>query len=329
MSITLLTPQLFYPQTQDGWRLELRRYLDPARHIPNRAPLLFIPGYGMNTYILAYHPDGVSMVGALVEAGYEVWTANLRGQGGAKLEQPQAKGAQVGLAQLALIDVPCARDFVLAHSGADKLVFIGCSLGASILYAYLAHHLDDHRAAGMISIGGPLRWLNPSALMSLLFKSPTLAGLVPFKGTRQTIDVAMPLLRRAPSALSMYMNARQIDLRKAKLLTPTVDDPIPHLNRQIALWLRRQDLVVKGVNVPLTLKLLKSLPMLCVLANRDGVVPPEASLSLLEVRPPSQVEVVIAGDDDTWFAHADLFIAPKAPEWVFAPMISWLAQLEA
>lgn len=325
----MLTPQLFYPQTHDGWRLELRRYLDPERHLQGRAPVLFIPGYGMNTYILAYHPDGVSMVGALVEAGYEVWTANLRGQGGASRAHGVSRGADVGLTQLALTDVPCARDFVLSHSGADKIVFIGCSLGASILYAYLAHHPDDHRAAGMIAIGGPLRWLNPSALMRLLFKSPTLAGLVPFKGTRQAINVAMPLLRRAPGALSMYMNARQIDLRKSKLLTPTVDDPIPRLNRQIALWLRRQDLVVKGLNIPLALKRLGPLPMLCLLANRDGVVPPEAALSVLEVRPPAQVEVVIAGDEDTWFAHADLFIAPKAYEWVFAPMISWLDQLEA
>ena len=66
-------------------------------------------------------------------------------------------------------------------------------------------------------------------------------------------------------------------------------------------------------------------PLLCVLANADGIVPPEAVLSAREVFDPGSVEVLNVGDDKDWFAHADLFASRPAPELVFEPLRKWLA----
>ncbi|MEM1348411.1 MAG: hypothetical protein AAGI01_07655, partial [Myxococcota bacterium] len=60
------------------------------------------------------------------------------------------------------------------------------------------------------------------------------------------------------------------------------------------------------------------------LGNGDGIVPPASVLSVLDHIGSTDTEVVIAGDDEVYFAHADLFIAQGAQEQVFAPIGRWL-----
>lgn len=320
----MITPDVSYPLTADGWQLELRHYHDEARRDPSRRPLLFLPGYGMNSFILGYHPSGVSMVEYLVQRGFDVWTVNMRGQGGARrVGGPR----RIGFRELSLIDVPRAIDAVLeARPGAEDVSLVGCSLGASIAYSYLAHNPRDNRVGALVAIGGPLRWRNVHPLLEVAFSSPALVGKIPFYGTRKLARAALPVAQRFPSLLSIYMNAAQIDLSRADDLVQTVDDPIPYLNRQIAHWVRSRDLVVGGVNVSEGLGQVDDVALLCVLANRDGVVPPEAALSVIDHIGEGPVDVLVAGDEDRWFAHADLFISDHAEQIVFAPMASWLEE---
>jgi pimeloyl-ACP methyl ester carboxylesterase len=325
----MMRRERFWVETPDGWRLELQRYGDTQDRIPGRRPVLFIPGYGMNSFILGYHPGGHSMISYLVGRGFEVWSANLRGQGNTK--PPRVQSRAIGFRDLALVDVLAARDFVLSRSGlgADRLDVVGCSLGASILYATLAHHPIDHGFGAMIAIGGPLRWVKVHPLIQLAFKSPELAGAIPFAGTRKIARAALSLVRGCPSLLSLYMNAERIDLSHASELVKTVDDPIPSLNRQIAHWIRERDLIVDRRNVTRSMSEVHGLPLLCVLANRDGVVPPEAALSVLDHIGSRDTEVLIAGDHQDWYAHADLFIAKDAEQRVFIPMADWLEKKNA
>lgn len=314
----------FWAETPDGWHLEIKRHCDEALRVHGRRPVLFIPGYGMNSFILGFHPGGHSMVSYLVSRGFEVWTANLRGQGDTRA--PARSERPIGFRDLALVDVPSARDFVLARTvtGADKVDVVGCSLGATVLYALLAHHPIDHGFGAMIAIGGPLRWVKVHPLVQLAFKSPELAGSVPFAGTRRLARAVLPIVRGYPALLSLYMNAERIDLSQASELVKTVDDPIPNLNRQIAHWVRERDLIVDRRNVTRSMSEVHDLPLLCVLANRDGIVPPEAALSIIDHIGSVDTEVLVAGDHQDWYAHADLFIARDAEQRVFEPMADWL-----
>ena len=306
----------------DGWELEVERFTRDSGADPGRRPLLMVPGYAMNAFILSFHPSGPSMVEYLVEAGFEVWTCNLRGQGGSR---PITPAQRYGLRELALVDLPIALGHVLAHTTTqrDSVDAVGCSLGASLVYAYLAHHVEDHVLGAMISIGGPLRWDDVHPAIRLAFRSARIAGAVRVRGTRRLARIALPLVKRAPSLLAIYMNAEQVDLTAADQLVNTVENPVPHINRQIARWIQQEDLVVDGVNVTDAL-LNARVPLLCVLANADGIVPVEAVLSAQRAMPAADVEVLRVGDDDHWYAHADLFIAHEAPKRVFEPMRAWL-----
>jgi len=214
---------------------------------------------------------------------------------------------------------------VRLETGQDKVDLVGCSLGATMVYAYLAHHTEDHGVGQVIAMGGPLRWDDPHLAVRIAFSSARLAGLLPVKGTRLLARAALPLLVRVPSLLGLYMNADRIDLSRADQLVNTVEDPVPFINRQVARWIKAGDLIVGGVNVTHALPRVVGPDVLCVLANRDGIVPPAAARSVETILGADRVHVLEVGEDDAWYAHADLFIGDSCQQDVFEPMRAWLA----
>lgn len=306
-----------------GWDLELRRFRRPEGPDPRRPPLLMVPGYAMNSYILGYHPGDVSMVEHLARAGIEVWTCNLRGQGGARARSPGRR--DFGLAELSLVDLPAVLAALRRRTevSASAIDVVGCSLGASLVYAYLAHNAQAHGLRRVVAIGGPLRWEEVHPAMALAFRSPRLAGALPIRGTRRLATLGLPLLARVPPLLSPYMNAARIDLSEPAALARTVEDPVPRINRQVAHWVRQRDLVVAGINVCEALGRV-DLPVLVVLANQDGIVPAAAARSVRRCMGGGRVELLEVGEGARWYAHADLFIGRDARRDVFEPMERWL-----
>src|SRR5215470_10407969 len=97
-----------------------------------------------------------------------------------------------------------------------------------------------------------------------------------------------------------------------------VEDPHPRVNRDIAKWIRARDLVLRRVNVTEALReRTGGRPLMVVVSNRDGIVPEAANLSVVGAWAGSDVEVLRVGDDEKWYAHADLFIGNDAPRALF------------
>lgn len=308
----------------DGWDLDVKRYWHPDRLRPERPPLVFVPGYCMNTFILAFHPAARSMVEFLVDHGYEVWTANLRGQGDARRRGPRRT---VSFGDWCDVDIPRALDFALTRSASTRSrpVLIGCSLGGTLVYGYLARYPENHRLSAAITLGAPLRWPALPRWATPLIQWPTVYGAVPVRGTRRLAQTLLPILRRVPPVLSIYMNVHHIELAQTEQLTQTVDDPPPGLNTALIQWLKNRDLIIDGTNVTLDLHR-ASLPMLTIYANHDGIVPPPVARAVTEFAAPGTVTTLQAGNDTVAFAHADMFINNYAELQVFVPMTQWLAE---
>jgi pimeloyl-ACP methyl ester carboxylesterase len=317
-----LTIERHWPESS-GWELDVRRHSRPDRFDPALRPVLLVPGYCMNTTPLGYHPEGESMIEFLAGRGFEVWTSNLRGQGDSR---PVGGARNVGFRELALGDLARAIGHVRSETktATDRVDVVGCSLGGTYLFVYLAHHPEDHGIGSVVAIGAPLRWEGTHPLFRAVFASPRLAAALPIAGTRRAMGLVMPFIAaRAPSLLSMYLNASTVDLSCAPRLVQTVEDPIPRLNGEIAHWVRDRDLTVEGVNVTEALGRVDR-PLLCIVANRDGVVPTAAARSALDAFGSRDRELLAVGDDDVWFAHADLFISRHAQKKVFEPLAEWL-----
>src|SRR6185437_9190012 len=113
-------------------------------------------------------------------------------------------------------------------------------------------------------------------------------------------------------------------------------DPNPVMNRQIARWIAKRDLVIRwhvrtesgvvhtrSTNVSRALERM-DLPFLCVLGRQDGIVPPATARALFDQIGSRDKTLIEVGDDATPMAHADLFLARDAQPLVFAPIADWL-----
>ncbi len=313
-----------YVANGTGWELAVRRTLEaPAPAQPR--PVLLVPGYGMNSFIFGFHPRGRSLEAHLAYRGFEVWSADLRAQGRSRWVSSQPRPTQHGLEDLALTDLPAVLGEVLrrTQTGATTVDVIGCSLGATLMFAQAAIGRDT-RMGALVSFGGPLRWERVHPALRVAFASPWLAGVLPFHGTRKLAATALPLLARVPWALSPYLNVGVTDFSRANEMIETVEDPIPTINREIAVWIHAKDLTLRGVNLTAALRALTN-PLLCVVASADGIVPRETVLSAREAMGSSVRDVLTVGDDKTAIAHADLFLCHDAVERVFDPLADWLA----
>lgn len=305
-----------------GWRLSLRR-VGPAGGARAARPALIIPGYGMNSFIFGFHPRGLSMKDYLASRGIEVWSVDLRQQG----RSVRAGGSdRYSLADLT-DDVGVAVDYVLAHTktGSAELDLVGCSLGTALTFGYLA--LDEAAKAKVrcvVNVGGLVTWVKIHPALRAAFYSPRLVGAVRLRHTRELAGLALPLLARyAPWALSVYANVKSTDLSQAAVMVKTVEDPNPHVNREIAEWIGRRRLVLRGVDVSAALGSMKN-PFLCIVANNDGIVPPETARAPFDAIGSTDKELMAVGDPTFPIAHADLFLSTGCQETVFDKLATFL-----
>jgi pimeloyl-ACP methyl ester carboxylesterase len=325
----MTTASVHFVDNGEGYRLALRRTA-PNLAAPSRAaggaprPLLIVPGYGMNSFIFSFHPHGLSLEAFLASRGIEVFSVDLRGQG-ASVElagKPDAK--RYGLADLADADVGTAIRAVRAQLGGDTLVdVLGASLGASLVLGHLALH-PDAPVGSVVSLGGLVTWVRVPFIVRALFGLPSVIGRVPFRGTRKLAGFALPTLARfAPGLLSIYLHTQSTDIADAQKMVATVEDPNRYVNREIAEWVRRRELVLSGVNVSKALPSIRN-PYLGVVAMQDGIVPPETGRAIYETIGSSDKELLCVGVEGSPIAHADLFLSTGAQDAIFARIADFL-----
>jgi len=315
----------FWALTRDGWALHVQRTRARAGIDAARRPLLIVPGYGMNGFIFGFHPRGTSLESHLASKGLEVWTANLRGQGRSRRERPDAPGPT--MQRYGEEDVRAVIELVLSRTETkhDELDVLGASLGGSITFVHLARGKVSERIASVIAVGSPLRWDEVPLFLRIPFASRRIAGLVKVTGARRFAERVLPLVKHAPAALGMYMNASHVDLDAASELVRTVEDPDPTVNRDIAGWMKSRDLIIDGVNVTDAMGRVDK-PLLLVVANRDGIVPEPVATSAGRAWGGRDVTTLRIGTDQDWYAHADLFVGHEAPTVVFSPIERWLRE---
>lgn len=302
------------------WRIELKQCRPPDSVDGSRNPVLMIPGYGMNSFIFGYHPHGLSFEEYLTQRGFEVWSLNLRGQIGSRWE---GGPRQYGLWEWAIEDVKAAVDFILKKSESQTGIvdLIGCSLGGTLSYLYTAF-VKNNRVGSIVAMGSPLRWEEAHSLVKAAFFWPALVGMIPIAGTKEIIRLLFPWLMKS-RLLEIYLHPDMVDLRRKDLLLETVEDPCRFINGEIAAWVKKKDLILRGKNLTHEFKKVKN-PLLCIIANADGIVPPITALSAQEVSGSDIKSTIVVGTDKLRFAHADLFVSRHSHERVFEPVSQWL-----
>lgn len=310
-----------YVSNGEGWQLALHRFAPTVRPQPGRRPVVFVPGFAMNSFILGYHPSTTAIAGHLAQQGLEVWAAELRGQG----QSQRVDGARsFCLEQMGVNDLGVQIDEILARSetGAGEVDVIGCSLGATFMFMQAAWG-QDPKIARMVNLGGPLRWTQTPGLVRAFSTLGPSLRMLPIRGTRRLARHGLPLASRVPGLLHIYLHPQTTDLSEPAQLARTVDDPHPRVNAQIARWIRTQDLLLGQRNLTESVARLHQ-PLLTVIASADGVVPEDTVASGHNAMVGAPRQLIRCGSRERPMAHADLFIGEDAPAQVFEPIAQWL-----
>jgi pimeloyl-ACP methyl ester carboxylesterase len=308
--------EIHYIDNGAGWRLAMKRVAPSGFSSPTPRPVLIVPGYGMNCFIFGFHPRGQSLEAYLAARGLEVWSVDLRGQGRSAREHGSER---YGLGELAVDDLGCAIAHVrrATRTGREEVDLLGCSLGAALAFGHLAC-VPDAPVHTVVTMGGLVTWVKIPAVIRAAFGWPWLVERVKVKDTRKMAGRALPaLVRWAPKLLSIYLNATSTDTSQASLMIQTVEDPNPYVNAEIATWMKRRELVIRGVNVSEKLRQMKY-PHLSVVASNDGIVPPETSRAVFQEIGSEERELLEVGDTQKPIAHADLFLSTGSQERIFA-----------
>jgi len=317
-----LETEVHFVDNGAGYELAIKR-ISSSRTRPGSRPVILVPGYGMNAFVFGFHPSGLSLEESLAASGLEVWSAELRGQG--KSRTLAGAGKRFGLGELAVDDLPVVVEYVREHTatGAAKVDLVGCSLGTALSFAYLAHQAEPP-VHSVVAFGGLVTWVKVHPLLRAAFASPWIAGKVELSGTRALARFALPAIARmAPSLLSIYLNVKSTDIRRADELVQTVEDPNSLVNEEIAHWIKARELTVRGVNVSQALGAMQ-FPLLCVVAKDDGIVPEATARDVFDSIGATDKELLVVGGGPRPIAHADLFLSEGAQDRIFAPVAEFL-----
>jgi len=311
----------YHADNGDGWRIGLRQVVDDEHHNPAFRPVAIVPGYGMNTFLFGYHPAGRPLEEYLAEAGFEVWSIAFRANDGAFCD---GGSRDYCMRDVAVTDLNVAfalieRETCCRARGIDA---IGCSLGGTMLYAHLAL-VPDSPVHAMVALGAPLRWVEINPLVKAAFSSPWLARRVKLRGVRKLAGVLLPALEYVPFALAIYIHPNIVDMSAARTMVQSVEDPNPVLNEELVRWIRARDLIIDGVNVTEAVRD-RTNPLLVLTGNADGIVPLATARFPLDWMAAERKDLVVVGDDDKRYAHADLYVSRYSHDLVFAPLAEWL-----
>ncbi len=163
--------QIHYVSTGDGWRVALYRYEPEERK--HATPVLLCHGLGANRFNFDLGEEK-SLARYLQKHGYEVWLLELRGRG---LSRRVKKGGH-GYSHPYVVDDYVRKDAsaAIAHvkkkTGAERVHWVGHSMGGLILYAILQGEEADRIASGTaVASPGSFASFRKIPLMFFFFRS--------------------------------------------------------------------------------------------------------------------------------------------------------------
>jgi len=325
-------PRTYFVRTNDGWRLAVHRY-EPAAS-SHRTPVILCHGMSSNRWDMD-GPGEVSLARYLWASGYDVWVAELRGAG--RSMRPRlwnGKRYNWTFEDYVYHDVPAVLRLVLRHSAAQRVHWVGHSMGGMIGYAVLMTPLQTKIASAvtlgsptmsrvghpLLDLGVPYRWL----LRYLPDRVPL--GIL----ARLAAPLAGPLMQVFEKPIrELGWQRGNIDvplLRSLMLLA--VDDLPASLLREFARWYELRAMTDRYGLFDFTEHLDRiTTPMLIIAGNHDRLTPVEDLRFVFERIRSEEKEFRVIGRTTgarNDYSHVDLILGLHARDDVYPVILDWL-----
>jgi len=303
-------------ESADGWTGTVRHFPGPGE------PVLLVHGMGANHFNWDYRRE-VSLAAWLQDEGWDVWIPDLRGDPGTRA--PTRRDArEFDFDHHATQDLPAIVDAVLAETGAEKLSWVGHSMGGMLLYTALAQY-PEKIAAG-VAIASPVRFDDVQGVPALLQAArPFLAGpgMVPLEG----VAAASTILGRANPFLGRLSYRDNLEPGVFAGLRRSALQNIPRAMAHQALgWLRDEELTTRA-GEPWLRDPETPVPLLVLAADADRIAPLEGVLAACELLSPCEARTLgLESGMSRPQGHIDPVLGRHARAEVYPDVSRWLKE---
>lgn len=314
------------PLRKERWRVEgevplvmVRKHLPEG---PTRPPVLLVHGFAQNRY--SWHTSYRSLSAWLAWKGFDTWNLELRGHGRSRDE------GQVGAERFA--DYV---DDVRRAAGAlpDRAFWMGHSLGGACIYGAAAeqHSAGEPLPRGLVGVAAIYHFGQTNWLIGGLGRVTHRLRNEPFM---HKVQIRTRLFGRVISRLYGLSDAVGYTVPASGWWPGSIEPELleERLKRgfdwtSVKVWQEMSRWAAEGRFEYDAQWRELDVPFLCVLADRDHLLPPEDGRVAFERSGSSDKELLLFDDwhHEVHWGHLDLLMGKKAPEHVWPAMEAWMA----
>jgi len=324
---SLPVDEVHHVATGGGWTLALHRIL-PGPGSPRRAaPVVLGHGTAMCRACWDLAPDR-SLARYLAARGHDVWMVEYRGSGASRGDA-SAGAWRFAVDQHALEDVPALVDKVREVSGAERVSWVGHSLGGIVLYGYAQVHGTD-ALERVVTIGSPCRiGRGRGPMMNLgrfLFSLMVPGWRLPLRFLGWLV-LPFGVYLKDPLTRFFCNPAFTSQEDMAILMARGVTDLPNDLLRQYRRWMSTGEMSLNDGTRLEQAPASVDVPLLVLGSAGDSMVPPRAFVPGFELSPAKHKACRVfgsSGDAAPPLGHIDLLITRQASLHVFPEVAQWL-----
>lgn len=322
--------QVHYATTEDGFLLALYRYL-PKEKNDGLPPVICCHGLVENRFI--YDLGHRSLARYLSGRGHEVWLLELRGQGDSRRRTAGRKFHwNWDFDDHAFRDLPAAVELVCKQTGADKVNWIGHSMGGMILYANLAKNGPENRIHRAVTLGSPGSFSSGSKLFKVIL---AVEPLIKIKKAPMTFLNDLWLFWAEIGLVRLAFMANPKNLTAGwyqKFLVNAIQSTGMKLVSHFAHFIRHKCFSSRtGDRFDYRANLGNfKVPLLAVAGDRDGLVPPFRVKRVYDEIGSAEkkyLEVGKTAGHPVGYGHCDLIIGDRVDSEVWPQAADWLEKV--
>ncbi|MEZ5170538.1 MAG: alpha/beta hydrolase [Acidimicrobiia bacterium] len=311
-------------ETDDGWQLSLFRYAAKGR----ARPFPVVAGHGFaGSHLIWDLTAQTSLARFLADAGFDVYTVDIRGRGDSRPVGGSVADAQWSFDDIVHHDLPTAVAEACTRSGSEQAFWIGLEMSGQALYAAAISGTTDGLRGG-ITCGAPA--VTPSSARVPGVSAPPRSrrnGRIPFRAGSRAAGPLLALTRSRqlessfrpgnsdPVAVGRYLYNGVPD--ESEVLADQFTDWVDHGTMRsldgATVWSERLDEV--------------TLPVLVMAGAHDLQRPAEAVRATFDRLGSSDRTYVEAGTDGGFsvdYGHDDLVAGRRSRAEIFPRISAWL-----
>ncbi|MBK8393923.1 MAG: alpha/beta fold hydrolase [Leptospiraceae bacterium] len=326
-----LEGEIHHPKTSDNWDLTLENLKPRKETISKKYPVIICHGLvGNRNYFKINEKKSIAY--RLMAEGYDVWLLDLRGR--ADAGTPSLffgdKKYDFSFDDYAKKDVDAAITFVLEKTGAEKVNWIGHSMGGMVVYTKIGT-FNETRIANLVTVGSPFSFYSPTKYLQWLNMGSSLLDILPVFPSaslaRLQSDYKIPIPKKPFLRLFYYSENTESDVEH-KLKSLSTNNESPNVLKQFANGVKTGEIQSLDRNISYTPNLKNiTIPVFLIAGRRDHLGTPSIVRQVYDNIGSSDKTILVAGRSEGFkedYGHVDLVMGTFANKDINNPIIKWL-----